>query len=165
MDRGYTLIEVVIAVFLTAIVVTSVFSVAVSSSASGGKAERKMLAAQAAKSLSSALKDYVTGDSTISGNGFQGPNSANSGAARWNLHVPGVQTDSNGAVYALSPWPNVGTTVHTLTCVAAAPNDTTCFMPRALRRAPYNGSISYTVEVASPNGPPKITINTTWTEP
>ena len=46
---GYTLVEVVLAMLLTTVIVTSVFSVALTTKGGGGKAERKLKAAAGAR--------------------------------------------------------------------------------------------------------------------
>ena len=166
--KGYTIIEVVISILLTAVMVSAVFSVALSSRQSGGKSDRKLLAAQASKTLSMVLRSYVTGEpaNTV----IAGPNAARNllpgppfAPEMWHVHTPGVQTDSQGDVYALAPYPNQGSLVHRLDCLL--PNDSGCFLPKLLRDPPYNGTIQYTVTVPAANAAPQVSVDVNWTEP
>jgi type II secretory pathway pseudopilin PulG len=163
-EAGYTMIEVVVSILLTATLVSAVFSVALSTTQSTGKTDRKMLAAQAQRALTSALKGYVTADRN-SGLIF-GPNAAARGnnSNSWNIHTPGVQTDSAGDVYALSPYPNAGTTTHTLTCIAAPGADAGCFLPKIMRDAPVSGTVTYVVNVSAVNAPPRITVTVNYND-
>ena len=162
-DRGFTLVEVIVAVLLTGVIVSSVYSVALSSRRGGGKADRRLLGAQASKAVAATLRNYVTADSNLVPGGaltIHGPNVLNpTGVTQWSLHTPGppaIQTDSLGSVWALA------TGTHRIECPAAVGSDGPCFLPRILRTAPFNGYIEYTVAAGSP---PQVTINVVWTEP
>ena len=58
---GYSLVEVVVAMLLSCIIITSVLSASLTSKTSGGLNDRRLLAAQAARQVSSRLKNFVTG--------------------------------------------------------------------------------------------------------
>lgn len=162
---GFTLIEVVVSVLLTAVMVSAVFTVALSVKTGGGKADRKLLAGQAERALSATLKGYVTSDNTATNTVIAGPNACartgcgTPGPTSWNIHTPGVQTDSLGDVYALTAAP-VGSE-HVLTCVAAPGADAACFVPKVLRDPPFNGTIKYSVV----GSPPQVIVTVNWTEP
>jgi type II secretory pathway pseudopilin PulG len=157
---GYTIIEVIVSIMLTAVMVSAVFSVALTTKTGGGKADRKLLAGQAERSLTAALRSYVTADTANTA--IPGPNAAANtggatGAAGWSIHTAAVQTDSMGVgTYALA----VGT--HILACPAAAGADAACFLAKALRNPPFNGTIQYVVAAGSP---PQVTVTVNWTEP
>jgi prepilin-type N-terminal cleavage/methylation domain-containing protein len=171
--RGFTLIEIMVSMILTAIVVSAVFSIALSTRRAGTKADRRQLATHAEKSVAAALRAFVTGDSTATV--IQGPNAANSN--RWSIDVPNVQQDyvscsldpTTGALtigarqataFALA------TGTHCLVCVAAAGADGGCFLPKELRVPPFNGYVSYTVSgAAATTGAPTVAISVQWREP
>ena len=147
-EAGYTLVEIIISMLIMAVLVSSVFSVALSTAGGDIKAERRVYATQGARSLSAALKGYVSGDPTTTV--IRGPNSANL-TNRWSINLPGVQTDSQGDAWALNPG------VHTLTCVAAPPADSACFLPKNIRD--LGGQLSYTVVAGMPS---QVSISVTW---
>lgn len=161
---GYTLVEIVIAVLLTSIMVTSVFSVALTAKQGGGKADRKLLAAQTARRMTNFLKNYVTGcdcnpttgacsaaSCTIDGpNVARGPNNV----ATWYLNAPPAVVDSRGDVWALASGEHRVTGTGVLPAWFLAP--------------PYNGRVVYTVDNSVVvNGRPVsgITLDVQWDEP
>lgn len=159
---GYTLVEVVIAVLLTSIMVTSVFSVALTSKSGGGKSDRKLLASQAAKRMTSQLRNFVTGCDCDPTTGacsaasctIQGPTNRG-GVASWYLNDPANEVyDSRGDVWALASG------AHTITGTGV--------LPQWFLNSPYFGSIQYTVDnSAMVNGRPmsRVTLDVVWTEP
>lgn len=166
---GYTLVEVVIATLLTAVMVTSVFSVALTSKQGGGKSERKLIASQAAKRMSAGLKNFVTGCScdAVTGAcgadcglaGFEGP-TPRAGVASWYMNDPANPNpdnrivDSRGDVWALADG------VHTITGPGA--------IPAWFQAAPYNGRVVYTVDnsvIVNGRPVPRVTMDVQWTEP
>jgi type II secretory pathway pseudopilin PulG len=144
-ESGYTLVEVVIAMLLTSVMVTSVFSVALTAKSGGGKGERSLMATQGAKQISNLLKNFVTGDTatTIT----YPPGVAANG---WGLTgVNGITDtcpDASTNCWALAP----GT--HTLAGV----------FPAAFEAAPYSARVTYFVAGGSP---PNVIVTATWTEP
>ncbi|MBI4056704.1 MAG: type II secretion system protein, partial [Elusimicrobia bacterium] len=62
MKRGYTLVEVVMAIFISAIVVTAVFSVVLSSRSGTRAGARKQKAYMVINGVLNDLKNYVTAD-------------------------------------------------------------------------------------------------------
>lgn len=144
-EAGYTLVEVVIAMLLTAIMVTSVFSVSLTAKQGGGKGGRKLLASQGAKQIANQLRNFVTGDTSVSL--ANPPGSAFGG---WGLTGVGGITD-NCPGGGTSCWALQNGT-HTLTGV----------LPAAFEAAPFNARVSYYV---TNTNPPSVTITTTWTEP
>lgn len=168
---GYTLVEVVVAMLLAAIMVTSVFSVALTGKAGGVKSDRRLVAAQAAKSLQQKLASYVCSDpsNALIAGPSAGPACA-MGLCSWSLNVNGY-TDSLGSasnpVYALAP--------------AAAPNEHVITgpgipPPEISAAAPYYGKVSYSVTWPTgcytlPTSPiaatcqPQIKVSVNWSEP
>ncbi|MDE2038519.1 MAG: type II secretion system protein [Elusimicrobia bacterium] len=173
--RGYTLVEVVVSILLTAVMVSAIFSVALSSRQGGGKAERKMLANGAAQALSDALKGYVSGDysGAASAFGINGP-SPGSGAATWyistanqvdhNCSGPASAADSSTTIYGPAPRYALAAGCHALVCQAGAAQSE-CFMPAKLRASPYNGYIYYTVSYPAGSSAPLVQVFTYWSEP
>ncbi len=152
-DSGYTLVEVMVAMLLTSVMVTSVFSVALTVKTGGSKGERKIKASSGAKQIAAVLKNYVTGDPltlTIPGPGT-GPNS-------WSMDgnvgngVGLIDDTSCTDCYALT------TGAHPLRNI----------LPAEFEASPYFAQLTYTVTVTDTvNGRPvpSVTITTTWTEP
>ena len=159
---GYTLVEVVIAVLLTSIMVTSVFSVALTSKQGGGKMDRRLIASQAGKQVSGSLRNFVTGCSCNATTGacsavsctIQGP-TPRGGVASWYLNDPANNVnDSRGDVWALAAG------LHTITGTGV--------LPAWFLAAPYNANVQYTVDnsvVVNGRPVPQVTLNVVWTEP
>ncbi|MEQ1919062.1 MAG: prepilin-type N-terminal cleavage/methylation domain-containing protein, partial [Elusimicrobiota bacterium] len=83
-EEGYTLVEVMVAMLLTSIMVTSVFSVALTVKTGGSKGESKMKAAAMSRQISAILKNYVTGETGTASTSapFAGPCTSN-GVNNW----------------------------------------------------------------------------------
>jgi type II secretory pathway pseudopilin PulG len=186
-SEGYSLVEVVISVLLASVIVTSGFSVALTSKAlngQNGKNDRHMAAGAAMKEVSAVLRNFVTGCCDVSsGNcvttaGAQwsctsagssvpilGPNQANA-SAPWSLNgyvmSGGPVTDSCGNCYAL--YSNGGT-----------PHQITGLLPSWFSGSPYNATVTYTVTpVAGPAWTsatfpaavmPQVNVIVNWQEP
>lgn len=135
--RGFTLIEVVVAMLLTLVMATGVLSALVTARMSVGRTQRRAAAAQAVRRLAETLKAYQTADTTL----VPGPGGWPNG---WGL--PG---DSCGCA-AFQPG------VHALNASVWAPD-----------LATVGGNISYTVaETSTPLGPqPTTSFSVTWKEP
>lgn len=131
-----------VAMLLTSIMVTSVFSVALTVKTGGSKGERKIKAAAGARQVAAQLKNYVTGDATpgaISGPGV--------GPGGWSM--PG---DACGTCYALA----AGS--HTLTGV----------LPQTFEAPPFNAQVLYFIswtDTVNGRPVPSVSITTTWTDP
>jgi prepilin-type N-terminal cleavage/methylation domain-containing protein len=135
--RGHTLVEVVIAMLLIAIMTTLVLPTFLTGRISAGRSERRDAAADAVHRLSEELKNYVTADRSLVNGSGTGPDG-------WSL--PGDRSGN----WALAPG------LHDLDpAVWAAP------------LAPYQGALSYTVAVrATPSGPePRVNFRVNWQEP
>lgn len=159
---GYTLVEVIVAMLISCIMVTAMFSVALTQKAGSGKSDRRILANQGAAQITAMLKGFVTGCGCDPSTGvcsntngdctmLTGPNTANAGVATWYMNGGGI-TDSMGNVYALTYG------AHTLTGV----------LPAAFEAAPYNARVVYTVSnTQTVNGRPvpQVVVNVNWTEP
>ncbi|MCX5793952.1 MAG: prepilin-type N-terminal cleavage/methylation domain-containing protein [Elusimicrobia bacterium] len=137
--QGYTLVEVVVAMLLSAVMITAIFTLALSSKRTGLNSDRRQAANVASQSVVKLLANYVTADPTAS---IDGPNAAanGSGAASWRLDGPNYK-DSAGAVWAL--WPGS----HTITGNNSNPGG---LFP-LLYQAPYNGKVTYWVGWGSCN--------------
>jgi len=155
-DAGYTLVEVMVAMLLTSIMVTSVFSVALTVKTGGGKGESKIKAAAGAKMVAALLKNYVTAeDGTVSTTQIPGPCAA--AANNWSISCNGIVDACPGGgsnCYALAQ----GT--HTLTGVMGDFEQ-----PPPVGRS---ARVSYFVDASvTVNGRPvpAVSITTTWTDP
>lgn len=155
-SSGYTLIEVMVAMLLTSVMVTSVFSVALTVKTGGNKGERKMKAAAGARLVASQLKNFVTGDpaNTV----IPGPGT---GTNKWSM-TGGTVTDACACTacaancYALAPGS------HTLTGILNA----------TFEGAPFNARVIYFVTATdtitdgvNTRPIPSVSITTTWTDP
>ena len=134
---------------LTSIMVTSVFSVALTVKTGGSKGERKLKAAAGARQIAAQLKNYVTGDPLSAAVGFQGPGV---GANKWSMDGGGVNDTSCVDCYALAQGS------HTLTGV----------LPASFEAPPFNAQVVYFVDATTlVNGRPvpAVSITTTWNDP
>lgn len=148
---------------LSAIMVSSVFSVALTAKQSGGKGERKMLAGQVTKQMIGTLKNFQTSDYSTAQVATWGPN-ANNGANRWSLEdntvTPPIDCVAAGHPaneYALR-YVGAGTT-HTVTGI----------LPAWFEAAPFNATLKYYVNGSrtASDGKviPQINVTVDWTEP
>lgn len=154
---GYTLVEVMVAMLLTSIMVTSVFSVALTVKTGGNKGESKIKAAAGARMVAALLKNYVTAeDGTASTTLIPGPCAG--AVNNWSMTCNGIvdacpSPPGGSACYALAQ----GT--HTLTGVMGD-----------FEAAPPVGKsarVSYFVDATTlVNGRPVpvVTITTNWTD-
>lgn len=156
--EGYTLVEVMVAMLLTSIMVTSVFSVALTVKTGGGKGESKMKAAAMTRQISAVLKNYVTAE-TGAASTFTIPGPCGGAANNWSMTCNGITDTCPGggtSCYALAP----GT--HTLSGV----NPTFEAAPPA--PGGRSGVVRYFVDTTTQvNGRPVpiVVITTTWTDP
>ena len=135
---GQSLVEVIIATLLIAMMTIPIMTAAMGGHQLTGKTSRRLQAAADARQAAEALKAYVVADTTIvSGPGI--------GTGGWAL--PG---DASG-----------------LNALAAGHHDLNpATWLAGLSAPPFNGTISYDVTVRStPQGPqPDVTFNLQWTE-
>lgn len=155
-QNGYTLIEVVISMLLTAVMVSSVMSVALTAKRGEARNERKLVANQASRQLTASLKNYVTADSattTISGPG--------TGTNKWGMTSAagsGQVKDDCGS----------GVSCAANSCYALqAGSHTLCgFLPSWFEAAPYSAKIIYFVSYpGGASSPPQVNLTVDWTEP
>ncbi|UPT75923.1 MAG: hypothetical protein M0D55_09780 [Elusimicrobiota bacterium] len=142
-----------VAMLLTSIMVTSVFSVALTVKTGGSKGERKIKAAAGARQVAAVLKNYVTGDPNSTMVGFTGPGQ---GTNKWSMDSPPVNDTSCTDCYALTPGS------HTLTGI----------LPSTFEDPPYNARVIYFVTATdtitdgvNTRPVPSVSITTTWTDP
>lgn len=154
-DAGYTLVEVMVAMLLTSIMVTSVFSVALTVKTGGNKGESKIKAAAGAKMVAALLKNYVTAESGAASTTLI-PGPCAGATNNWSMSCNGIVDSCPGggsSCYALAP----GT--HTLSGVMGD-----------FEQAPPVGKsafVSYHVNtdlVVNGRPVPVVTITTTWTD-
>ncbi|MFI5360459.1 MAG: prepilin-type N-terminal cleavage/methylation domain-containing protein [Elusimicrobiota bacterium] len=178
---GYTLVEVMIAMLISAVMVTAVMGAAMTASQSGGTAMHKLLFNQVTAQLSAQVKGYVTACGCLKSTGFcpspqcadpgiNGPNTANAGAAQWYMN------GADGNIIDSASAPNNG--------VAGAPQDVWALScgthhfithnpPTTLEAPPYDGYVEYWVTFpggCTPNIPantdaPSISFQASWVEP
>jgi type II secretory pathway pseudopilin PulG len=188
--EGYSLVEVIISILLASVIVTSVFSVVLTSKADNGqngRNDRHQIAGQAIKDVSSALRNFVTGccdvstGTCVTGAGLAwscdnvpGPNK-NNGTLTWSfdqyLLATGPTTDSFGA-------PTGGTS--NTYALKAGTHYLSGLLPAWFTSAPFNAQVSYTVSAGAATSwqatapiatsfptptIPQVNVNVTWTEP
>lgn len=141
---------------LSAIMLSAMFSIALSAKRSGGKAERQLIATHAAKSLLGTLKNYVSADTSTA----LGPNKLNAGPDTWSINTPAAVppiVDSLGNVWALQPG------CHTLTGYLDG------FEPGWFISPPYTATIAYCVTTPIDDllagRTPNIQVTLDWNEP
>lgn len=136
---GNTLVEVVIAVLLIAVMTGPMLSVALSGRMNMGRSDRRLAAAAAVRGLAEALKAYVVADPTLAAGPGVGVNG-------WGL--PG--DNMNGTLAALDAGHHALSPAQWLASLQA-----------------FNGRISYDVAIRStPSGPqPDVAFSVAWDEP
>ncbi len=158
--NGYTLVEVLISMMLTAVMVGAVFSVAITGQQSGNKVDRHVIANQYSRHLSEALAAYVVDANsyTTANNALiAGPASTTPGTASWAINGTLGEdgrsvVDSMGAVWALTPGNHI----------------LTGYLPLWFEGAPYNATISYLVTAKAVGGvgvANQAQVHINWTEP
>lgn len=156
--RGYTLLEAAIAMLLTALIASSVFTIAMSARRSSNKGLRKLAADQAARQLSDQLKNYVTGDrtATLANSGIAPPNPNGTGAQGWSL----VTTNTADSLCGGTPCYALQEGTHVVTGI----------LPTWFTSPPYSATLRYYVkEVYYFNGSvnvmsPWVNITVDWSE-
>ncbi len=172
-QAGYTLLEILLSVMLTAVLVSAVFGVALTAKTSGGAAERKVVAGLAQRQLTSQLGNYVTaywdyGTGTWLGGtppnnptDIAGPSSLVPGAASWYLSGAGGSTVED----------DCGTGVYPTSCYAlqTGTHRLKRYLPAWFEAGPYNAQISYVVTPTANFGTagesPTIQVKVNWNEP
>lgn len=152
-DAGYTLVEVMVAMLLTTIMVTSVFSVALTVKTGGNKGESKIKAAAGARMVAALLKNYVTGDPASAV--IPGPGT---GANSWSMTGNGI-VDACGCPSCTANCYALAHGTHSLTGVMGDFEQ-----PPPLGK---NARVSYFVDANTLVGGrpvPAVTITTTWTD-
>lgn len=170
-QAGYTLAEVVVSVLLISIIVTSVFSVSLTSKMSDGKNDRRLAAGQAARQVSSRLKNFVTGcDCNVTTGAcnaascsIQGP-TPRAGVLSWSFNNPPDIIDCWPATPPYGACGN-GSDVYALTLGA---HDIRGLLPADFAASPFNARVIYTVTTAGTlegRPIPRVSIDVQWTEP
>lgn len=158
-----------VALLISCVMVTAVLASSLTAKTSSGLADRKMVAAETIREVSSQLHGYVTGCNCVPNTGVcqngggagdcnpvtgpWGPNTARAGVATWYFNAPGAGiVDSQGDVWALKNG------LHTITGI----------LPNWFSGAPYNAVLTYNVTQRSAYGGRSVQqadVNVTWTDP
>lgn len=156
---GFTLVEVMVAMLLTSIMVTSVFSVALTAKTGGGKGESKIKAGAGARQVAALLKNYVTAE-TGNSSTTDIPGPCGGATNNWSITCNGIVDSCPGggsACYALA----AGT--HTLTGVMGDFENTAAMIPPG-----KSARVSYHVDwsqMVNGRPVPQVSITTNWVEP
>lgn len=126
--KGFTLVETLVATLLIAIVVTSVFSLALTSKGASVKTGRREQALFYSRKAMEKLKAYVTGDQDFAA---AGPNYAQNPSKPWAIAEDACTgCGGQGQCWALDP-----------NCT----HDLTLLLPTKLRDAPVTMTLGYVV--------------------
>jgi len=147
--RGYTLVEIVVALLLSCVMISAVFTIALTAKQSTGVSERRQAAAQATQALLQNLKAYVadpnyvvSGDSDI-----LGPCPAGNARATWSLNCRGI-TDSRGS----NAW-----------ALADGNHGVTGILPPWFVAAPYGATLNYSVSPGGFGGQQRqVSVTVSW---
>lgn len=159
--KGFTLLEILVSILLTAVMVSSVFSIALTAKRGGGRTDRKMIASQGSRELTAMLRLYVTAN----------PNEANWGpnAGNWTLDSGGI--NDCGDLGASPPTDCPGTD-NCPGCYALEKGSHVLsgFLPGWFEGSPYNARttywVSYQYAYSVANGTmPLVNISVDWSEP
>ena len=176
-NAGATLIEVLAAVLLAAVMTSAVFSVVLGSKGESKITEEHNSASQCLTQLTNELHSFVTGYWSYASDSFNpnmpeicGPLSSGcvygSGTApQWTWSSSGV-TDSCSGCYALAP----GTHNLTVGSDGLTGLGTPFCMPPWMWQPPYNASLSYTVTAppivsGQQVGGPGVQVTINWSNP
>jgi hypothetical protein len=144
---------------LMAVMVSSVFSVVLSTKQTGGKSDRKLLAAQSSKELTAMLKGFVS-DPTARGfsEPIDGPN-ANHPSNKWALDDSTQSPPITCGLNFAAP------SVHY--ALAAGTHTVTGILPAWFEAAPYLATMKYYVNISMVSGQelPEVAVDVNWTEP
>lgn len=138
---------------ITAVMITSVFSVSLSTRRNDVRADRRLIAEQAARQLTGSLQEYVTADKSAATNiaGIVGYNAPN-GSWQFGAGTSVAETNNCNPVstYALCPGS------HTLTN----------YLPSWFEQAPFNAHAVYYVSINSMFGSSDTWVSAavTWDE-
>jgi hypothetical protein len=158
---------------VASIMVTSVFTMAVTAKVSSTKSDHRLIASQAMRELTAMLRAYVTGCGCDFTTGLcpappstnctliSGPNITNTNEARWYLNTP-------TAVPPIVDAAAIGGAGRSIWALASGQHVITGLLPAWFEAAPYSAAIIYTV--TSPqliNGMPvpQVAMRVDWTEP
>jgi len=164
--RGYTIVEVVVAMLISAVMITAIFSVALSSKRSGMMADSKMIASSSSQSVAKLLANYMTANWTQTV--VPGPNTR--GTNTWSLDGLDYTDVGRAGAWALAPGSHIITGKSNGT-------DPEGLFPRI--RGAYGGTLTYDVQWPScaqcgassctpPLGAtcqPNINVTTSWSQP
>lgn len=164
---GFSLLEVLVAVLLTAIIVTGTFSGLLTTRKNAGRSDNRVLAAIAQRQLLETLQNYQTA-SNLGSDATSGPGG---GGNSW--HLPG---DACKPCSGPNCSPSCGSNACAASCyaldVACAHTVTTQYMPARLQNPPLNGQMCYTVTDESGAGggdltkfQPRVNVYILWNEP
>jgi type II secretory pathway pseudopilin PulG len=181
LNRGSTLIEVLAAVLLTAVMTSAVFSVALGAKGESKITEEHNSASQCLTQLTNQLHSFVTGYWSYATNNFNanmpeicGPLSNGcvygSGLpSQWTWASAGVSDSCSGCSYPYVL--AVGTHNLTVGSNGLTGLGTPFCMPPWMWQPPYNASLSYTVAPLSFDtsgnqiGGPGVTVTINWSNP
>lgn len=161
--RGSTILEVMIALLITALVVTAVFPVMLSSRTNLNRASRRRQGTVYAQNMMDQLKSYVgsvslTSDFALLPNSghFRGPGAS----PAWQDACTGCSNPNppGPSCYALEVSPAVGPPcTHVLDSM----------LPAEFRNAPYNGELRYAVSPITEGSHTlyKVDVQVQWDEP
>lgn len=158
---------------VASIMVTSIFTMAVTAKVSSAKSDHHLLAAQAMRELTAMLRQYVTGcgcdvatgsctsavvnDCTL----ITGPNASNAGVNSWFLNSP-------GNVPPIVDAAAVGGAGRDIWALTAGQHYITGLLPAWFEAVPYSAVIVYTVTVTDTidgRPVPSVVMHVDWTEP
>jgi len=176
---GFSLVEMLVAILLTAIIVTATFSALLMTKANLGGSDMQMAASQAQQQILKALQNYQSAHITAP-DANSGPNQTpvSSGTcgdgshSTWCLASP----YESGAACAGTNCPATSL-CNSNVCAASSyalaigcGHNVTAWLPAVLQNAPYNGVMCYTVTDQSGNAGapatfiPQVNVTVQWTK-
>jgi prepilin-type N-terminal cleavage/methylation domain-containing protein len=173
---GFSLVEMLVAILLTAIIVTATFSALLLTKADLGGSDNQMTVSQAQQQLLRTLQNYQA--ASISGNDVNsGPNQTGlcgSGSANtWCLTKPyesGVACSGSNCLSSSLCSSNV-CAGNSYALAIGCGHNVTAWLPATLQAAPFNGVMCYTVTDQSGSSPyaqsqfiPQVNVTVQWTK-
>lgn len=173
---GFSLVEMLVAILLTAIIVTATFSALLLTKADLSSSDNQMSVSQAQQQLLQTLQNYQAASISLT-DANSGPNQG--GTNSWSLPTdtgaPCSGTNcpaqcQSGATLTGCPSALAGCDSNSYALQICCIHNVTTMLPTALQNSPYNGIMCYTVTDQSGNNGaqatlmPQVNVMVQWTK-
>lgn len=173
-QSGFSLVEMVVAILLTAVIVTGTFSALLLTKANLGNSDNQMSINFVQRQLLETLKNYqsasIAGPNNVDYN--SGPNQRGSCGSTWCLTPPGESGTACSGANCPASCASGACQANSYALQTGCGHNVTKWLPQAIQGAPYNGVMCYTVtDTSGLNSAdqsqfrPQVNVTVQWTEP